>query len=135
MPTLILERSSEMNNRLRNYAVYIDGEKMGTIANGETKEYDLPNGEHVIYCKIDWCSSPERTFKMDDDKIKIFKVGGFKNGKIIMPAAGLLVGFSFILKQFGIPSWYFAFLLIPVFIILVYYLTAGRKKFLCLTEV
>ncbi len=37
MAKIKLQRTSENKNRLRDYQIYIDGQKIGTIANGETK--------------------------------------------------------------------------------------------------
>lgn len=135
MATVMIERSNEMNNRLRDYGVYIDGEKVGVIANGETKEFEIGFGRHLIYCKIDWCSSPQISFEATDDELKIFKVGGFKNGNWMVPAAIAVIIISYVLQYLEVKIFYLAVLIIPFFLLLVYYLTIGRKKYLTLIQV
>lgn len=51
MATIIINRTSEYLNRLRDYGVYIDGKKVGTIANGETKEFNVSTGQHSVFMK------------------------------------------------------------------------------------
>jgi hypothetical protein len=55
MATIIINRTSEYLNLMRNYGIYIDGKKIDTIANGETKEFNISVGHHSLYTKIDWC--------------------------------------------------------------------------------
>ena len=52
----------------RAYLVYIDGKKEGAIRENETLHFDLSEGEHTIQLKIDWCSSPMRTFTAEAGK-------------------------------------------------------------------
>ena len=134
MAKLIIQRTSEYNNRLRDYGIYIDGQKVDTIANGQAKEFTITSGRHTLYSKIDWCSNPEISFEIVDSDTKIFKVGGFKNGNWIMPMALGIIILSYLLKQiYGID--YLFYLAIPPFLLLIYYLTIGRKKYLTLREV
>lgn len=133
MATIILNRTSEYVNRLRKYGVYIDGKKVGTIANGETKEFGLTPGHHSIVTKIDWCSSKTITFDISDDEMKEFKVGGFKNAKWLMPTALIIIVLSYIVNL-GYGFEYLFYLVVPAFLLLVYYLTVGRKRYLTLTE-
>ena len=105
MATIKIQRTSEWNARLRDFKIFIDEQQVGTIANGETKEFTTPAGKHTITAKIDWCSSPDLTINADDNKTKCLKVGGFKNANWMLPIA------------------------------LLYYLTIGRKKYLRLEEI
>ena len=133
MATIIINRTSEYNNRLRDYQIFLDGKKIGAIANGQTKEFETTSGRHTIIAKIDWCSSPEISVTLNDFEKKELTVGGFKNGNWIMPIAMGIIVLNFILRlafhfEYGI------ILLIPAFILLLYYLTVGQKKYLTLTE-
>ncbi len=132
MPTIVVKRTSEYNNRLRDYHLFLDGNKIGTIANGQTKEFETISGRHTLIAKIDWCSSPEVCFTLNDTDKKELCVGGFKSGNWIMLVVAGIIVLNFILRlvfhfNYGI------FLVIPAFLLLVYYLTAGRKKYLTLT--
>lgn len=133
MATIVIKRTSEYNNRLRDYQLFLDGKKIGTIANGQTKEYQATKGQHTIIAKIDWCSSPEISLTLREDDRKNFIVGGFKNGNRIMPVAIGIIVFHFILRRV-FHFDYLIFLIIPAFILSVYYLTTGRKKYLTMTE-
>lgn len=134
MSKLIIQRTSEYNNRMRDYGIYMDGQKVDTISNGQAKEFTIAPGRHTLYSKIDWCSSPEISFEISDSETKIFKVGGFKNGNWIMPLALGILLLSYVVKQvYGVN--YLFYLVIPPFLLLIYYLTIGRKKYLTLKEV
>ena len=133
MATIIITRTSEYNNRLRDYQLFLDGTKIGAISNGETKEFNATEGQHTILAKIDWCSSPEISFTLSPTDTKKLEVGGFKNGKIIMPLAMGAIALHFILRL-AFNFNYTIFLIIPASILLVYYLTIGRKDYLTLRQ-
>lgn len=42
----------------RSYKVIIDGQEAGRIKRGQRLEFPLTPGRHVIFLRIDWCSSP-----------------------------------------------------------------------------
>jgi len=128
MSKINIQRTSEYVNRLRNLGVYIDDKKVGTVSNGETKEFEIPAGSHLICCKIDWCSSPQLSFKVDEAETRSFKVGGFKNSNWLMPLSLGIIILNIVLNAFfGIH--YGFYMLIPVFLLLMYYVTFGRKQF------
>jgi len=133
MATMVLNRTSEYGNRLRNFGVFVDGKKAGTIANGETKKFNVLSGQHTLVTKIDWCSSPTLVFSIGDNEIKNFKVGGFRNAKWLMPTALIIIILSYIVS-FIYEIDYLFYLVIPFFILIVYYLTIGRKRYLTLIE-
>lgn len=134
MATIKIQRTSELNNRLRDFRIYVDGEKIGTIKDGETKDFVVSSGQHSIAAKIDWCSSPEVSFNIKDTDTKAFKVGGFESGnKIVLMTIGL-IALYFIIKVL-LQKNFAIFLLLPVPFILGYYITVGRKKYLILTEI
>jgi len=134
MATIRLKRTSEYNNRMRDYKIFIDGQQVGIIANGEAKDFPTTVGQHNVTAKIDWCSSPDVSIDIKDNETKELRVSGFKNGNWFMPLAGGIIALHFILKM-TLNIEYTIFLVIPVFVILVYYLTIGRKKYLTLDKV
>ena len=134
MATIRLKRTSEYNNRMRDYKIFIDGQQVGTIANGETKDFPTTVGKHIVTAKIDWCSSPDISVDIKDNQTKNLKVGGFRNGQFLMPIGLGLIVLHFILSKFA-DFDYTIFLVAPLFLLMVYYLTIGRKKYLTLEEV
>ncbi|MBN8836372.1 MAG: hypothetical protein J0I09_03885 [Sphingobacteriia bacterium] len=133
MATIKIQRTSEYNNRARNYKIFIDGQQAGTIANGETINLDTTAGQHTVTAKIDWCSSPDIPVHVNDNQTKTLRVGGLKNGQWLMPTGLAVIVLNFILSTFTDIN-YVIYLIIPLFLILIYYLTIGRKKYLTLTE-
>ena len=133
MGSIIINRTSEYLNRLRNYGVYIDGKKVDTISNGETKKFNISAGQHSILTKIDWCSSQTLSVDINDNETKSFKVGGFKNGNWLIPAGLVIPILSFIASSLFDFDYLF-YLIIPIFLLMVYYMTLGRKQYLTLKK-
>jgi len=133
MPTIQIKRTSEYINRFRDYQLYLDGVKVGAVANGQTQTLEVTPGRHTLEAKIDWCSSPEIAFDIAGDETRTFEVSGFKHGNWVMPLSGGIIGLHFILQIF----FQIRFLIVavlPVFVVLVYYLSFGRKSYLRLSE-
>jgi hypothetical protein len=59
VPTLIVKRPKRSFDRVRNYRIIINGEVIGTIANGAELRHPIDPGPHTLQAKIDWCGSPE----------------------------------------------------------------------------
>ena len=133
MATVKIERTKEYVNLLRNYKILIDGQSVGTIAYGESKEFNTIGGQYAVSAKIDWCSSPEILIDIKDHQTKILKVGGFKNGQYIMPIIAGLIILDLLISNF-IDFRYTVFLVVPMGLMLIYYLTIGRNRYLTLTE-
>ena len=133
MATIKIRRTNDYVNSMREYRIFINGQKIGTISNGQTKDFEIPAGRHSVIAKIDWCSSPELSFEINDNDSKILLVGGLKNGRWIMPLIMVILTLSVILPH-APHSYYKLFLILPLFLFLLYYLTLGRKKFLTLRE-
>jgi len=134
MATISIQRRKEYINGARSYKILIDGQKAGTIANGETRQFNTTAGQHTVTAKIDWCSSPDMVVNTDDTTIKTLTVSGFKNSNRMMRIAGGIIALHFTLKlAFNIDD--LVYLLFTVFIFYVYILSFGRKKYVMLTEI
>ncbi len=133
MATIKIRRSSEYINKMRAIKILVDGKEIGSIADGETKEFTTAEGQHKIEAKIDWCGSPELSFNIKDTEIKYLTVGGYKNSTLIISAALILSVIHFVLF-FGFNINYTAFLFAPLLLMMLYYVTLGRKKYLSLNE-
>ena len=71
MPTLIINRTNEYANRWRAIDIYVDGQKTGVIGSGETKEFDILPGAHIVNCKIDWCGSNDVQIDISGNEVKL----------------------------------------------------------------
>jgi hypothetical protein len=131
MTTIQITRPKEWQNRIRKYHIYVDNEKVGEVANGETKDFLITPGQHTVVAKIDWCSSPEFSHNYSSDEIQYLKVSSNK----IMKWLPLLVFPILILNLFFrklINPDYIMFLFVPVLLVVIYMLTFGRRKYLTL---
>lgn len=131
MGKIIISRVQEWNNSMRRFGIYVDGRKIGTIANGEIKTFDVPDGPHSA--KIDWCGSREVDFSISGDEKKYFRLSGYKLGKFIIIYALFVV----ILNSVANRLWkidYLFLLFIPALFIIIYYLSIGRNNYLQLKQ-
>ncbi len=95
MPTLIINRSSEYTNRLRAIKIIVDGKEIDTIKNGETKRFDLPEGDHQVQAKIDWCTSNVVQFRISEGNIKTFNLTSFaKHSRFGIWSAAYYISFA-----------------------------------------
>lgn len=136
MAKIKIKRTNEWNNRTRQIGVYLDNNKIGTILNGETKEFNVPSGQHTVRAKIDWCGSKDLTCQINENEIKIVTISSFKYGNYLMPGFVGLTVLYFILKKFVDSQFADILLVITLLILLLiaYYLTVGRRSYLQIKE-
>ncbi len=136
MPKLIISRSSEWVNRLRNIQLIMDGKKLGVIRNGQSQEFDIPAGEHQFHSTIDWCGSPTISFHANDGDTMEVSISSFKHAKWMLPIALLNILIYFIMDIQSTLVLSLQFMInLPIFLALIYYLTWGRREYLRLTQV
>ena len=54
---IIVRRTSQFANKLRSIQIYIDGEQVGAVKDGQAATFPVPSGQHEVYAKIDWQTS------------------------------------------------------------------------------
>jgi hypothetical protein len=81
MASLTITRDSGYADRLRAYQVILDGERIGEIRNGETKEFSIGPGKHALSLKIDWCGSETVEFVLNPEETLAFQVKSSLRGK------------------------------------------------------
>lgn len=81
MASLTITRDSGYADRLRAYQVVLDGERIGEIRNGETKEFSIGPGKHALSLKIDWCGSETIDFVVAPEEKPAFQVKSGLRGK------------------------------------------------------
>lgn len=131
--SITVNRSHEYLNTVRDFKVLVDGKKVGWISDGQTKTFNVPAGQHELKFELDWTSSGVETFNLDEGESKLFTVSGFRIARWIIPVAIVSMILAPILAGiFHAPM--FHLLTLPIFLLLVYYLTFGRKKYLSITQ-
>jgi hypothetical protein len=133
MAKIKIARTCEWNNRAREIGVYLDKRKIGTISNGETKEFEVPTGQHKLSAKIDWCGSQELSCMINETETKTVTISGFKFTKFFIPIFGSLIPIHLILNGL-FKITFIIWLIIPACLILAYYLTLGRNYYLVIRE-
>jgi len=135
MAKLIVKRKKEWNNRARKFKLYIDGEKVDHIGNGEIKEFELKPGKHTVIAKMDWMSSPEFELDLSGDKSKTIELSGYKLGRYLVPFLFGLLGLVLVLDYvFHVEVKFLFYFFIPPLLVSLYYSTIGRKKFIEIKE-
>lgn len=133
MGTLRIERPKEYINKFRNYIIILDGKKVGKIAEGEVKEFDVSPGRHSLKFAIDWTSSKEEEFTILEEDIKVYGVSGFKAAKWMMPLAlGLIIIGTALDFLLGFDP--FIYFVAVIFFVLVYYVSFGRTQYLRIVQ-
>ena len=133
MAKLVVTRSSEWMNMGRSLRLYMDGQKLGTISNGDTKQFDLADGTHVFKAKIDWCGCREYTFTVTGNEIKEVTVSSFGYYIHFVTIFSGLLSLHFLLNWLF--DFYYLVWIIAIYLpTLCYYFTFGRNRFLLVRE-
>ncbi len=137
MAKIIIKRSSEWNSKAREIGIYINGEKRGTIGDSEVNEYEVKEGNHEVFAKIDWCYSPKMEVKVDENQTKILRLSSWSKNLTWFIMIGFLSSSLFLMLKSGfdikIPK-FLVFIPAIVLLTILYYITFGRKRYLVLEE-
>ena len=134
MATVHVIRSREYVNSLRNYRVYLDNKPAGQLGNGGRMKIEVTPDPHLLQVKIDWGTSKAVEFDISENENRSFRVTGFRNSNWMVPAMLLLVLLAFVVNLFMVMMFLY-YLLLPAFLLIVYFLTFGRRRYLQLKEV
>ncbi|MFT3824953.1 MAG: hypothetical protein QM731_13605 [Chitinophagaceae bacterium] len=136
---IILNRKQEWINRARSFKVYIDGSEVGRIRNDSAEEFSISPGEHVVQCKVDWCTSRTVTINLRQDEKAYLKVqSGMKYYLYLVIPLFIGVLLNLVWRTQGVaakPAWFYivqTMLILPALCYLFYYVTFGRKQYLLL---
>ena len=131
MATIKIQRKHEFINLFRDYRLFVDGQKIGSISDGQEIEFSVSSGRHLLVAKIDWCSSKTIPFELNDIDNKSFTLSCFKNALVrdLFTYSIIILVLVFSLS----PSCdYLLYLIAPIFLRFVYDMTLGRNKYLTL---
>tara|TARA_B100001063_G_C16474445_1_gene409427 strand:+ start:78 stop:488 length:411 start_codon:yes stop_codon:yes gene_type:complete len=131
MSKLIIDRKSEFANRGRKIGLYLNNEKIGTIENGETKEFEIEPGNYNLQAKIDWCGSQKQEILLNENELKNVELTGFPKSKWILPILILiqfiLIGLAYLIE---INKYIMMIYSLGVLIYILYPITIGRNNYL-----
>ncbi|CAN5332548.1 hypothetical protein BH23BAC2_BH23BAC2_18270 [soil metagenome] len=126
-----MKRKSQWANKMREIGLYLNGEKIGTIDDGETKEFEIKPGLHHLHAKIDWCGSPTKEIVIKQNDIQYVELTGFKKSQWLLPSLLIFAGISLILIYLNIDTIFITYaIIVPLLLYLFYFVTVGRKRYL-----
>ena len=135
MTKLIVTRAAEWNNKARKFGIYLNEKKIGTIADGETKEFEIKPGNHKINGKVDWCKSPMLEFDITANESKEIQIAGYKHGQLIMRISLAIILVYFLLKHIFEIEWGFLIYFVAIGLLFnLFYITFGKNRYLRLLE-
>jgi hypothetical protein len=135
---IIITRSSEWMNRLRSYTIFIDGMPAGFVKNGSSEEFIVTPGVHKLQAKLGFFYSKEFSANVGVDQIVYLKTKSalrFYWPLYILLLAGVLL--NLLNKNADKTVWIAPvewICISPFILYFLYYLTAGRKKYLLLDD-
>ncbi|MGN6166361.1 MAG: hypothetical protein ACTHOF_17650, partial [Flavisolibacter sp.] len=108
MPALQLMRTDERTNQKAEMVLFLNGKQLGTIGNGEKKDFNIPAGFHKLSCRIDSSGSKNFSFQLKEGEVKtlvlsnnndVNKFGPFGSGAIAIDLIvnGLLLVYYFVI--------------------------------------
>ena len=59
--TIEISRTSRLFGKFRDFDIYIDGMKIGSISNNSSKKFEINPGTHTLQLKISWTFSKTDT--------------------------------------------------------------------------
>lgn len=134
MGKIIIKRLPAYGDALRDYKIYIDGKKIGSIGEGESKEFEVPEGKHIIYGKIDCFKSQKIAFDIVDNNEKYFEVKS--NMSFIKLGITIFTGMMFarfiVGKKHDIFYSILYFVSSLVIMLIIYYLLYIKTKYISL---
>ena len=132
MATIQFKRKKEFQSSIRDYQVFIDNEKIGTIRNNETKEFTVLPGHHQLVVKIDWCSSPVFNIDLAEGETKKILVDGALHQGWWYKIFFALIFVEFIYVVIA-NNDFTSISFIPIILYYLYYVTLARNKYLRLS--
>jgi hypothetical protein len=99
MASVDIRRSdARWRGRWRAYKVFIDGEEVGRLRRGETAQFDVGPGEHMVQVGVDWNRSTQLAVSGDGDAVMRFRCG---------PTRGSGIAIIDLFKLRGDGAWLF----------------------------
>jgi len=102
MSLLKIKRSCDFTDSRKDYEIYIDGNIVGKIGFGETRQFQINEGEHLLFSKSHWVRSPSVSFGIKGSETKTFIVERSKNVKLVIYIFMVISLVSLILTFFKI---------------------------------
>ncbi len=131
MSKLIIHRNHQWYSGPRDFNIYLDNRKIGEVGNGDTKEFKISDGSHILFAKIDWFESERIEIELKNGKTQNVNLKSSNLSKFKIP---ILLIFPFLVYQTDLNLFYLAILFSPFLIFIIYFLTLGKRSLLILEK-
>ena len=86
MPKITIVRPNEWVNQAKQIAVFIDGEKAGSIGIDETMHFELSAGKHKVELRNRWCGgSKPLVINLSKNGDRVFEISSNQYTLLIVP--------------------------------------------------
>lgn len=127
---IIIERKSSLSNKFTNYNVYLDGNKIGCLSDGETAEFNIEPGNHTLQIKMNISASNKIEFEHEANQFLYFETGSnikvLNNILLALMHPAILIGIFLIDKI--ITYKYFIVYALMAYIVFEIYTYIKRKR-------
>ncbi len=128
MEKIKITRENEWPNWTRDFRIYIDGEIIGSISDGETKDFYVPTGQHKLRANLYWSyGSEDFDFTLYEKNNLSVTISSSKRRVYVQTAIGFTLSLIYLI-QYAFDLKYINLLTIPLLPMLIYSLIIGRKK-------
>lgn len=134
MKSIRLIRPEENFNKNKSYKIYLDGQFVCELENGEEKEIKIDHRRTFFEAKMYWCGS-QKVLLADNSSEQVYQIQGntFLNMKLaylgpVFPLIGLILNEVGILREVEVPT------LIVLFLIVVGTLTIWKRKWIVIEQ-
>ena len=127
MPKLKITREKNFLGMIRKFKVFLNGNQIGVISNGETKEFDIPEGNHQLYCKQDILNVPVPfDFSILSDETKIFTTRYEKTKMsmflLVFGSMSSILFSRWVTDKFKLEEYFYSLIYLSLFGVLLYLL-------------
>ena len=136
MPKIIIHRKNDWFIRSRVFEIYMNGQRIGYISNGETKEFEVTVGQHKLKIKMGRFGSKDYNYTIYSKEIKLFTISRDKvrsNVILILMIIAAIVQ-SILTMRFRSPHITTFFFTAFLTLLVIYYQTIGRYTYLIIKE-
>ncbi|MCC8358914.1 hypothetical protein [Salinimicrobium sediminilitoris] len=127
MGKLRIHRSNQWYGGVRDYKIFLDNQKIGEVGKGDIKEFNIPDGEHQLFAKIDWFETKKISLNLEKDEEREIVLKSSDKSKWTIPVIFILPGLVYLTD---LKLELLLLLCIPIVLLLLYTLTYGKRSFI-----
>lgn len=125
MPKITITREKNYLGMIRKFKVYLNEKQIGTVSNGGTSEFEIPEGNHQLYCKQDFLNVPipiDFHVKNDDSKkfITSYEKTNLSMFLLIFGSMSSILFSRWITDRFKLNEYFYSLIYLGLFVLLLF---------------